>query len=170
MYKNILISVVMSVYNGEKYLVDSVDSILNQTLFDYEVIIVNDGSTDSSLKIIKEYQKKDKRLKLINNERNIGLTKSLNKGIGISKGKYIARQDADDISLKNRLRVQYEFLELHPECVAVGSNARIVDMHNTFLYDSAQPLLWEDIKEVLPKNPFFHSSTMFRKDITKILL
>ena len=95
----------MSVYNGEKYLVKAIESILNQTYTKFEFIIVNDGSSDNSLKIIKEFMKKDNRIILINRE-NKGLPYSLNEGISIAKGKYIARMDADDISLSERFEKQ----------------------------------------------------------------
>ena len=95
---NPLVSVVMSVYNSEKYLKEAIESILNQTYTNFEFIIVNDGSTDSSLDIIQEYMKKDERIVLISRD-NKGLPYSLNEGIEKAKGKYIARMDADDISL-----------------------------------------------------------------------
>lgn len=96
-----LISVIMSVYNCEKYVLVAIESILNQSYSNFEFVIINDGSTDSSIEIIKKYQHKDSRIVLID-QKNIGLTKSLNKGIKIAKGDYIARMDADDISLSDR--------------------------------------------------------------------
>jgi len=85
------ISIVMPVYNAEEFLEESIKSILNQTFRDFEFIIVNDGSADNSLKIIKKYKKKDKRIVLINNKKNIGLQKTLNRGMKVAKGKYMAR-------------------------------------------------------------------------------
>ena len=105
-----MISVVMPVYNGEPYLREAIESILNQTYSDFEFIIINDGSTDNSWHVIKEYAEKDPRIVPITQE-NIGLTKSLNNGIQMAKGKYIARQDADDISLCNRLQTQIPWSE-----------------------------------------------------------
>ena len=96
-----LISVIMSVYNCEKYVSQSIESIINQTYSHFEFIIINDGSTDNSLTIIKKYEKIDSRIILID-QKNLGLTKSLNKGINIAKGDYIARMDSDDISLLDR--------------------------------------------------------------------
>jgi len=95
------ISVIMSVYNCEKYLSQAIESVLNQSYTNFEFVIINDGSTDSSLKIIKKYQHKDLRIILID-QKNIGLTKSLNKGVHIAKGDYIARMDADDFSVPDR--------------------------------------------------------------------
>ena len=95
------ISVLMPVYNCEKFLKEAIDSILNQTFDNLEYIIINDGSTDNSLNIINSY--KDKRIKIINNSKNIGISRSLNKGISHATGKFIARQDADDISELDRM-------------------------------------------------------------------
>jgi glycosyltransferase involved in cell wall biosynthesis len=87
------ITVLMPVYNGERYLRQAMDSILNQSVEDYEFLIINDGSTDRTLEILQSY--KDPRIKVINNEGNIGLTAFLNRGLKIAKGEYIARMDAD---------------------------------------------------------------------------
>ena len=94
------ISVLMSVNNGERYLEKSIESIIHQTFNDFEFIIINDGSHDDRLNIIKSYD--DKRIKLINNKKRLGLTKSLNRGIELCKSEIIARMDADDISKKDR--------------------------------------------------------------------
>ena len=111
----------MSVFNGERYLKYSIDSLLNQTFKDFELIIIDDGSYDNSKKIIENFSKQDKRIILINHERK-GLTKSLNIGIRESKGKYIARHDADDLSLPTRLEKQWNFLEKHNDYGLVGTN------------------------------------------------
>ncbi len=99
------ISVVMAVYNGESYLSQAIESILKQTYQDFEFIIINDGSKDHTWEIIQHYKSQDSRIISIFQE-NIGLTKSLNKGIQVAKGQYIVRQDADDISYLNRLNLQ----------------------------------------------------------------
>ena len=109
-----LVSVIMSVYNGEKYLVQAIDSILNQTYQNFEFIIIEDCSTDNSLDILEEYAKKDSRIKIIKKEKNIGIKgfiENLNLGISIAKGKYIARMDQDDVSLPERFQKQVDFLE-----------------------------------------------------------
>lgn len=120
--ENPAISVVMSVYNSEKYLAEAIESILNQTFTDFEFIIINDGSTDSSLAIIESYMAKDERVVLISRE-NKGLPASLNEGIAIAKGKYIARMDADDISLPERFQKQYDFMESNPKVGVCGTKA-----------------------------------------------
>ena len=113
------ISVLMSVFNSDKYLHEAIDSILKQTFTDFEFIIINDASTDSSVNIIKSYN--DIRIVLIENETNIGLTNSLNKGIKRATGKYIARMDADDIALPFRFAEQFSFMELHAEIGICGT-------------------------------------------------
>ena len=131
------ISIIMSVYNCEKYLQYSIDSIINQSFKDFEFIIIDDGSTDNSLKIIEEYQVKDERILLIKNKNNIGLAASLNKGIKLGKSKYIARQDADDISNIDRLKIQYNFMEKNKKIDILGSNCSFIDLYNRhiFYYD-----------------------------------
>ncbi|NVM23939.1 MAG: glycosyltransferase, partial [Desulfobacterales bacterium] len=121
------VTVLMSVYNGEKYLREAIDSILNQTFEDYEFLIIDDGSTDGTAAILGSYH--DLRMKVVRNEENMGLTKSLNKGLTIAKGGYIARMDADDISLPERLQKQVEYLEVHPEIGVVGTWADYTDEH-----------------------------------------
>jgi glycosyltransferase involved in cell wall biosynthesis len=113
------ISVVMPVYNGEKYLREAIDSILSQTYTDFEFIILNDGSTDKTEEIILSYT--DPRIVYVKNEDNLQIVKTLNKGIGIAKGKYIARMDADDISLPERFEKQFKFMEENPEVGVCGA-------------------------------------------------
>ncbi len=117
----------MSVYNGSRYLQESVESVLNQTFTDFEFIIINDCSTDNTENIIREYSDKDERIVLINNLENLGLTKSLNKGLKIAKGEYIARQDADDISLPERLEKELLFIEEHLDVALVSCDIEVID-------------------------------------------
>ncbi|MBE6739301.1 MAG: glycosyltransferase [Ruminococcaceae bacterium] len=105
------ISVIMSVYNGEEYLAETIESIINQTFTNWELIVINDCSKDSTPEILSVFANKDKRIKVHTNEVNLKLPASLNKAISISEGKYIARMDADDICLPNRLEKQYKFME-----------------------------------------------------------
>ena len=110
----------MSVYNGERFLAGAIQSILSQTYRNIEFIIVNDGSTDRSRDIILGYQQDDARIKLLDNETNGGLIYSLNKGLAASSGKYIARMDADDLSLPTRLAKQVHYMEQNPDVGALG--------------------------------------------------
>ena len=116
-----MISVVMPVYNCQDYLNESIESILNQTYRNFEFIIINDGSTDNSLKIINSYAKLDKRVVLISRE-NKGLVQSLNEGFKLAQGKYITRMDADDISHLKRLELQNKFMEENLDIDFCGTN------------------------------------------------
>ena len=142
--KEIKITVLMPVYNGEKYLEESIDSVSGQTLSDFEIIIIDDGSTDNTRKIIEEFD--DPRIRYFKNEKNLGIVDSLNRGIAEAKGKYVARQDADDISLPSRFEAQIKYLEKHPECVAVGSQMREIDKNGNFIGWRLVPLWHKDIE------------------------
>lgn len=160
--ENPAISVILAVYNGEKYLKASIESILAQSFPYFELIIIDDGSTDRSVEIISFFQ--DPRIILIK-QKNKGLASALNSGINISRGKYIARVDADDIALPERFKKQYEFMEKNPQCVAVGSWANWIDMDGKYLYTmrwSADPA---ELKRRLPfKVPIPHAGSLYRKD------
>lgn len=163
------VSVLLPVYNGEKYLHEAIESILHQSYKDFEFIIINDGSTDNSENIIKEFY--DPRIRYIK-QVNHGLAATLNNAIEISEGLYIARQDQDDYSHPERIRKQIEFLESHLNCVVVGTWAKDIDI--TFnrkmlerRYGYKRPPI-EDyaIKyHLLFDSPFIHSSVMMRKTI-----
>lgn len=114
------ISVIMSVYNGEKYLVEAIESVRRQTFSNWELIVINDCSTDTTSEILADFSKMDERIKVYTNGVNLRLPSSLNKAISLSNGKYIARMDADDICLPDRLEKQYKFMEEHSD-VALSS-------------------------------------------------
>lgn len=159
---NLKVTVLMSVHNGEKYLREAIESILNQTFKDFEFIIVNDGSADSSKEIIFSYD--DPRIVYVENETNIGLTKSLNKGLKLAKGEYIARMDADDISLPERLEKQTNFLNKNQDIALVGSLSQTIDTQGNTLNNNQESLFKEKIYYNLYfGNVFPHSSVMFRK-------
>ena len=154
------VSVIMSVYNNEKFLNEAIESILLQTLCDFEFIIVDDGSTDYSTKIIESYL--DPRIRIIKNNLNIGLTKSLNKAINFATGKYIARQDSDDISLENRLEKQVVDLEKNKSILsATGIIYIFDDSRITFPYIPPQEIEIFN-KIIVQKNILAHSTIMFR--------
>ena len=119
---NVDVSVLMSVYNTpEKWLKESIESILNQSFQNFEFVIVLDNPTDGSEQIVQSYANTDKRVHIVKNEDNLGLTRSLNKGLLVSQGRYIARMDSDDIAFRNRLEKQVSYMDNHPETVAVGT-------------------------------------------------
>lgn len=132
------VSVLMSVYNNAPYLEKAVQSILNQTFSDFELIIVDDGSTDESATIIQNQS--DSRIRFLQNEDNNGLAKSLNRGLDIAKGDYIARMDGDDISLPHRLETQVKFLDQHPEIGVLGSRMQVISADDERLFNYDVPL------------------------------
>lgn len=158
------ISVVMSVYNADKYLDEAIESILNQTYKDFEFIIINDGSTDKSLEIIEKYKNQDERIVIISRE-NRGLIASLNEGIEKATGKYIARMDADDISLAERFQEQVEFMEKN---TAIGVCGTWVEVFGQNRKDTLWKLPSTD-EEMKPRLlfsvTFAHPSVMIRKSI-----
>ncbi|GAM11025.1 putative glycosyltransferase [Geobacter sp. OR-1] len=162
LFKDIKISVLMPVYNGAQYLKCAIESILNQTLTDLEFIIINDGSTDDSVNIIKSYT--DPRIRLVHNETNLGLIASLNKGIEQAKGEYIARMDCDDISLPERLSKQAAFLDRHPEVGICGTWFRSIgDESGLVCRFPTDPDLFRS--ELLFDSVIGHPSVMFRRKL-----
>ena len=156
------ISVILPVFNGGKYLSKSIESILNQTFDNFEFIIINDGSTDNSLKIIKYYANLDSRIILINRD-NRGLIYTLNEGIEKSKGEYIVRMDQDDVSLKNRLELQYRFIKNNALDIC-GGEYEAIDGNDNILNSYRLPTQDFEILLNLASNvPFPHSSVMLRK-------
>ena len=161
------ISVVMSVYNGERHLRESVDSILNQTFQDFEFIIINDGSTDLSKDILESY--KDKRIILMN-QINMGLTISLNIALSMAKGKYIARQDADDISEPDRLEKQIDFMENNTAVGLLGSRFQIISEVGEIIGNCCPPLEDEIIKKgLIEMNQLCHGSVMIRREVLSVV-
>lgn len=157
------ISVLMSVFNGEAYLSEAIESILDQTYKNFEFIIINDCSTDNSKKILRKYAKADKRIQLINNKQNLGLTKSLNFGLKNSHGEFVARMDSDDISLPIRLEEQYNYLKKNRDIFLVGAGALIIDSCGNTIKQFKPILGPKKIKKsLLKKNVLYHPSIMFR--------
>lgn len=158
------VSIIMSAYNAKQYMRGAIDSILNQAFRDFEFIIINDGSTDSTRDIILSY--KDSRIKFIENSENIGLTKSLNKGLKIAQGEYIARIDTDDTSMPERLMEQVRFLDEHKDIAVVGSWAEVIDDEKGESYILKHSCDSVIIKwAYIFKNQIVHSSAFFRKNI-----
>lgn len=155
------ISVAMSVYNGEKYLREAIESILKQTYSDFEFIICDDASKDNSVEIIKEYAEVDKRIVLVKNETNLGLAFSLNKCIKNARGEYIARMDADDIAINTRFENQLKYLENNPDIAFVCGGVYLINEGEVWGERSSSiPLTKEN---VFKYQPIAHPSTMIRK-------
>ena len=161
MIKRNLISVIFPIYNASNYLDESLQSILSQTYKDFEVILINDGSTDDSLDKCKKYQKEDSRIKIINNKHQ-GLTKSLNDGIKFSTGKFIARQDADDISKVNRFEQQINWFSSSNNRVLCGTNGYVVSPNGKIRQNNVITFSHDKIISKLKyTNCFMHTSVMF---------
>ena len=157
------ISVLLPVYNGGELLRDSVQSILDQTWADFELLAIDDGSTDETPEILRSFR--DPRLRVLRNEPNRGLTASLNRGMAEAKGEWIARQDADDLSARDRFARQIQFLTAHPGCVLVGTSGwrmnpsgRITGSND--LPCSTAAIRWASLSD----NPFLHTSVMFHRE------
>jgi hypothetical protein len=164
-----LVSIVMPVYNGEKYLAKAIESILIQSFTNFEFIIIDDGSNDSSLTILKQYSSKDPRVRVIVNEENLGIAKSLNKGVTQAQGKYIARMDADDISLSNRIEQQVDFLEAHPDISVLGAQFTIIDSNDNLLGGITLPIFPGVVKwELIYSCPLAHPAIMMRRSLFSI--
>jgi len=161
------ISVMMTVYNAEKYIREAIESILNQTFSDFEFIILDDHSTDNSYEIINEYAKRDNRILVLSNEKNLGIAESRTKCIKYAKGKYIAIADADDISVPTRFEKQLKYLEKHKECGVVGSFIQLFDSETGKIIGSRK--YYEDDvrirKRIFIYSPIAQPASMIRKEV-----
>jgi len=158
----IVVTVLMSVYNCKYFLREAIESVLNQSYHDFEFIIIDDGSDDESKKIISSYP--DNRIRFVVNEKNIGLARSLNKGIKLSKGKYIMRMDGDDVSLPYRIESLVSFLENNPQIGLCGSWVKSFGTRKNQVWK--YPRHHSEIKSRLIFDPpFAHPAIMFRKEV-----
>ena len=140
-----LVSIIMPVYNAAPYLAEAVDSILNQTYKNFEFIIIDDASTDGSSDILAGYAGRNKRIKLLKNKRNLGISESAKKLITASKGDFIARMDADDIALPDRIARQVAHLQKHKQTVALGGRCVLIDKNGKVIGSKKFPTKFADI-------------------------
>lgn len=157
------ISVVLPVYNAQNTISEAIDSILNQTFTDFEFIIINDGSTDESEKIILEFD--DQRIKYYANDGNKGLIYTLNRGIELSMGKYIARMDADDIALPERFEKQVRVMEENPDIIVCGTQIKYFGLSKRKGKFITPETSKENKEWLLGHSCFSHPTVMMRKDI-----
>lgn len=164
------VTVLMAVHDDERFVGDAVRSILEQNFTDFEFLIVNDASTDRSREIVASFG--DRRIRLVDNADNLGLTKSLNRGLALARGEYVARFDANDVSRRDRLARQVAFLDAQPEVVAVGSRARqirrngaIVRRHRVVPSLTREGIDWA----LMFYSPLLHPATMFRRSVVERL-
>jgi glycosyltransferase involved in cell wall biosynthesis len=159
-----LVSIILPVFNCSSYLKESIDSILQQTYSNLEVIIINDGSTDNSDEIIKQYA--DKRIKYYQNQKNEGLVFTLNKGIDLAKGAYIARMDADDICLPERIALQVDFMQNHLEYTMVAGLITFIneqrELKGSWILDQKNTQQQNIKKTLLKENCIAHPTVFFR--------
>jgi hypothetical protein len=160
------VSVVMSVFNGERFLPEAVESILDQRFREFEFIIINDGSTDRSPSILDSYQNCDARLRVYHEE-HAGLIKSLNRGFELARGKYLARMDADDVAIKDRLGWQVDFMEVHQETGVLGGAVEWIDATGKSLGVYPNPAKDREIKADLlqARCVFWHPTIVLRREV-----
>lgn len=158
-----LITVLMPAYNAEKYIGEAIASVLNQVFTGFELLIINDGSTDSTKEIIESFN--DTRVRLIN-QTNQGIAAALNMGLLNAKAELVARFDADDICMPDRLQMQYKFLVENPGYIIVGSDAHYIDMEGEYVFSHSMPAHTnQEIQELTVNTcPFIHSSVLFYKE------
>lgn len=165
---NPLVSVIMPVYNAQHYIKQAMESTLNQTYPEFEFIIVDDASTDSTSKILKSFKRKDQRITLITNKANLGVTKSLNEAVAKASGKYIIRMDGDDWSYPDRFKLQVELMKNNPEVVVSGCYVEICDSKLKTKYIRKYHLNDTAIrKHIFRYSPFAHPATIWKTSALK---
>lgn len=159
------VSVLMPVYNGEKYVAEAIDSILAQTFEDFEFLIINDGSTDGTREILERYAAQDGRIRVLHRE-NRGITPTLNELLELARGDLAARMDSDDIAFPDRFAQQVRHFDENPDCVLVGGAVVIIDPKGRELHSRTAPLLHHEIVDGFlgrKGHPLCHPATMFRR-------
>lgn len=161
---NPLVSIVIPVHNAEEYVREALDSCINQTYTNLEIVVVDDKSEDGTLNILREYEQRDSRVKVLAVEKQNGLGNVINIGIRESNGKYIARMDADDIMCPERIEKQARYLESNPNCVAVGGQIDIIDEQGNVVGHREYAIKDEDIKRNrFLFQPFAHPAVTLRR-------
>ncbi len=160
-----LISIILPTYNGSKWVKKAIESVQSQTYTNWELLVIDDGSMDNTAQITIDIAKVDHRIIYIKNEQNLGIQKTLNKGIKEAKGEHIARIDDDDEwAYKDKLKDQIEFLENHTDHVLIGTGVQAVSESGKIIFERVNPISDGQIRNIiLNKNCFIHSSVMFRK-------
>lgn len=164
--KRPIVSVIIPIYNGERYLRDAICSVLNQSFENFEILAIDDGSTDASMNILKEFT--DSRLRLIKFHSNRGISAALNQGIVLSRGKYICRFDCDDVMAPKRLEHQTEYLERNPDISVLGSQLCYIDGHGLTIEVSSLPEKAQDVSvmvEMFGDPSIAHPAVLIRKNV-----
>lgn len=164
--KQPLVSVIIPVYNANGFLPAALESVLNQTYKDFEIIAIDDGSGDDSYKILKDYAKRDSRLRVFRNRRNLNISNTLNRGIKLARGRYIARMDADDIALPKRLSRQIKFLIAHPKVIILGGQVKTININGKTIGCKLFPVTDQAIRESLfTTNPIQHPTAVINRTL-----
>ena len=160
------ISVVMPVYNGSRYLRQAIASIRWQSFTDWELLCINDGSTDQSLAFLQEFTQIDARIRILNQD-NRGIVEALNRGILAAKADWIARMDCDDVALPDRLATQFEYVTENPDCLVVGSHVLMIDSAGDPLGVQSYPSEHQEIEKLLLNRragSIAHPTVLMRRD------
>lgn len=166
------VSVIMGVYNRQRFLRPAILSVLTQTLTDFEFIIVNDGSTDASAEILREFAQTDPRIVVISSAVNQGVAKSLNLALGQARAECLAIMDSDDVAMRDRLQTEFSFLTAHPEIVLVGSHAKLIDFNGANIPVTVDlPTSHEEIDQALLGLgwPVIHPTVMLRTACVRMI-
>lgn len=164
MSNTVAITVLMPVHNAAAFIGEAIASVLAQTFTDFELLIINDGSTDETAMVIQQFN--DARIRVVH-QSQAGIAAALNKGLSLAKAPLVARFDADDICTPNRLQVQYDFIQAHPNYVVIGCNVHYVDAHGGFVFAHEMPASTDAAIRKLPPAicPFIHSGVLFVKEV-----
>lgn len=166
MNKNPLISIILPVYNASPYLPQCLNSVLSQTYQNWELIAVDDASTDNSLDILNSYAQKDSRLKILSHTPNQGIAPTLNQALKHAQGQFIARLDADDVMYPNRLQKQLNYLSNHPHTVVVGGQCNLIDTQDNLIGQKTFPLTHQKIYQLaFLRSPLQHPAIMINKNL-----
>lgn len=162
-----LVSIVVPVYNKGAFLDECLQSLVNQTYLRVEIIAIDDGSTDACADILARWKKRDKRIRLMTHVNNKGISYTSNRGLRVAKGKYIARMDADDVAMPERIALQVEFMERSSDIFLVGGGAVNINETGEELGHFTPLCTPDEIDEILPhRNPIYHPTIMYRNDGT----
>ena len=165
------VSIILPTYNGANFIAKAIESVSKQTFQDWELLVLSDGSIDHTSSIVEQFSVADPRITFIQNENNLGIQKTLNKGISLSSGKYIARIDDDDRWINpNKITQQVQYMELHDDYVLVGTDANIIDAAENLLSVNRMPKTDKEIRQkILSKNCFLHSTVLIRKSAIDVV-
>lgn len=165
------ISILLPTYNGAQTIARAIESVLAQSFLEWELLVLDDGSTDTTAKIVQEFAAADSRISYIQNENNLGIQKTLNKGLSLAQGEYIARIDDDDAWIDpQKLQLQYAYVHEHPECGLVGTGVIVVDEKGWEISRHLPPATDQEIRKyMLFRNCFIHSSVLFQKNMVQAI-